>query len=540
MTVIEMAVGDEGSRFNTVVAIALITTLLMVLLLPMAFAAGKETSYSAYEDTSDASQLSDVRTTLGPRGAQIGEGVESQGYNIANTISTPMLVNDWKKPHLTMLLIVGPEKPIDETEAQAIYDFVTKEGGKVVVAADNSNANTLAGMFGLTYYDAPLFDSQQMYGIINEDGDEFMHPTNVWGLQSINKDDSEMQESERNTGCSDQMIEVKSLDSCRMPVMYRQPTGIKVGALETDDPESSDFIQRDINVLSYASKAAFIDIARDGKEGTLQNDAPGDIALTVRIDYPGIMTSDLLRGAAGDSDSGIGDLTVTGSIVFVADDEVFANQYWTLSRAEEAGLSDECTGATCWQNELTGGDFWQGNHAYFHALIWDMMELDNNDLANTIKNQRDNFNIVFDESRHVTGVASQPFIETISTIVLLTSDDFLKWLIILNLGLLLLVSIMVVPEKANWRHVFDLTRFRERPTKLDATQYRQRVQKALFAKVRVFYDLTRDQMALKTPAEVQQMIGDPRLVELAYSTTRTYSPQELRELLTSIRKWGKK
>ena len=51
MTVVKMAVGDEGSRFNTVVAIALITTLLMVLLLPMAFAAGKETSYSAYEDS---------------------------------------------------------------------------------------------------------------------------------------------------------------------------------------------------------------------------------------------------------------------------------------------------------------------------------------------------------------------------------------------------------------------------------------------------------------------------------------------------------
>ena len=45
-------------------------------------------------------------------------------------------------------------------------------------------------------------------------------------------------------------------------------------------------------------------------------------------------------------------------------------------------------------------------------------------------------------------------------------------------------------REANWRHVFDLTRFRERPTKLDSTQYRQRVQKALFAKVRVFYDHT--------------------------------------------------
>ena len=535
-----MAVVEEQSRFNTIVAISLISTLLLVLLLPMAFAAGKDTTYSAYEDSSDAAQLSDARTTLGPIGGGIDE-VQGQGYNIANTISTPMLVNDWKKPHLTMLLVVGPEKPIDETEAQAIFDFVTEEGGKVIVASDNSNANTLAGMFGLTYYDAPLYDSQHMYAVINEDGDEFLHPTNVWGLHSINKDESEMQDSEKSTGCTEQMIDNRILDSCRVPMMFRQPTGIKIGALETDDPESSNYVERDVNVLSYASKSAFVDIAGDGKEGTLENDAPGDIALTVRIDYPGIKASDLLRGAAGDAESGgIGDLTVTGSIVFVADDEVFANQYWTLARAMEAGLSDECTGQTCWQNELTGGDFWQGNHAFFHALIWDMMELDNNELANSITTQRDNFNIVFDESRHVTGVASQPFIETISTIVLLTSDDFLKWLIILNLGLLLLVSIMVVPEKANWRHVFDLTRFRERPTKLDSNEYRQRVQKALFAKVRVFYDLTRDQMALKTPAEVQQMIGDPRLVELAYSTTRTYSPQELRELLTSIRRWGKK
>ena len=29
----------------------------------------------------------------------------------------------------------------------------------------------------------------------------------------------------------------------------------KSRSLETDDPESSDYIQRDINVLSYASKA---------------------------------------------------------------------------------------------------------------------------------------------------------------------------------------------------------------------------------------------------------------------------------------------
>ena len=44
-------------------------------------------------------------------------------------------------------------------------------------------------------------------------------------------------------------------------------------------------------------------------------------------------------------------------------------------------------------------------------------------------------------------------------------------------------------------------------------------------KVRIFNDLTRDEMALKPPAEVQTMIGNPRLVELAYSQNRTYSPE---------------
>ena len=105
--------------------------------------------------------------------------------------------------------------------------------------------------------------------------------------------------------------------------------------------------------------------------------------------------------------------------------------------------------------------------------------------------------------------------------------------------LLLLVAMMVVPEKSNWRHVFDLTRFRERPEKLDSSLYRQRVRESLMTKVRIFNDLTRDEMALKPPAEVQTMIGNPRLVELAYSQNRTYSPEELRELLQTIRRWGK-
>ena len=83
---------------------------------------------------------------------------QEERYFVANTMSTPMLVNDWKDPHRTMLAIIGPEKPIDDTEAQEVYRFVTEKGGKVIVAADNTNANKLANMFGVTFFNDPLMD----------------------------------------------------------------------------------------------------------------------------------------------------------------------------------------------------------------------------------------------------------------------------------------------------------------------------------------------------------------------------------------------
>ena len=147
--------------------------------------------------------------------------------------------------------------------------------------------------------------------------------------------------------------------------------------------------------------------------------------------------------------------------------------------------------------------------------------------------------MVFDESRHITGVVSAPFVESMGTVVLLTSNNFLKWLVVLNVGLLLLVAMMVVPQKENWRHVFDLTKFNQRPNKLDPGSYRLRVKQALITKIRVHHDLTRDEMASKQPSEVQAMIGDPRLVELVYNESKTYSPQELRKMMQAIRRWGR-
>ena len=80
-----------------------------------------------------------------------------------------------------------------------------------------------------------------------------------------------------------------------------------------------------------------------------------------------------------------------------------------------------------------------------------MMEFENSNLSIQVRQgdyagDKSNFQIVFDESRHITGVVSAPFIETMGTVVLLTSNQFLKWLVVLNVALLLLVAMMVVPE----------------------------------------------------------------------------------------------
>ena len=281
-------------------------------------------------------------------------------------------------------------------------------------------------------------------------------------------------------------------------------------------------------------------MARTGDAGDYRNPAPGDLALVIRADYP-VKAFDKPQESQGGfvGTTEVAEVDVTGSITFVADDEAFSNMLWDLQQAQTQGIRSNCdTVNSCWLDVLPEGQ-WNGNSAYFSALIFDMMEHRNPELSSTFRDDKSQYQIVFDESRHSTGRLSAPFVETMGTVVLLTSNPFLKWLVVLNVGLLLLVSMMVVPQKENWRHVFDLTRFKERPGKLDPSTYRERVQQALFTKVRVHYDLTRDQLALKPPSEVQDMINDPKLVELAYSQSRVYQSQELRQLMVAIRKWGK-
>jgi len=514
---------------ETWLKVGLVSSLLLSVLVISLVSWDKNTVLSPYNNAADEysmQQLTEMRNVL-----------EDREFSIANTMSTPMLVNDWNDPHRTMLIIAGPEKPFDAAEASALHDFVTKKGGKVILAASSTNAQLVASEFGVKYFDAPVYDDQRFYEV--EDDLGTLQPADyrrLWSVASVNQNISEMG-GERLVPCSQEMTSNAQVDNCRMPVLFHRPTAIQV----LDEQSDSD---REISILAAASTSARVAKYPDNIDSD-QNPTLGEgmTGLIIRIDYPVTDVLDVIQN------KDYGEIDVTGSIVFVSDHSVLANHLWDADLGEENGYL-QCispaylqNGHNCWDTDPDGlssglgNTDWNGNSQYFSALIYDMMEFDNPELSSTITRSPSEFYVVFDESRHVSSPLISPFTEAMGVVVLLTSDVVLKWLIILNLFALLAIAIMVVPEKENWRHVFDLTRFRERPSKLNPSQYQARTRDALLSKVRQFNDLTRDEFMRKSPAEIMQMVRDPRLVELI-SSTRTYSNEELREVIPQIRRWG--
>ena len=101
-------------KMETWLLVGFIVALLLSTSIIVVTSFSKDTVYSAYVTDADEElqlqQISTMRSDLGEDG---------MGYDVANTMSTPMLVNDWREPHRTMLVIAAPEKPFDNAEAEA-------------------------------------------------------------------------------------------------------------------------------------------------------------------------------------------------------------------------------------------------------------------------------------------------------------------------------------------------------------------------------------------------------------------------------------
>ena len=294
--------------------VGLVVSILLSTVLIVLASSSKETVFSPYVRDADGDyqyqQLSKMRDTLG----ESDDGKSGEKYSIYNTMSTPMLVNDWQDPHRTMLIIAAPEKPFDAAEAQAIHDFVTEKGGKVILAANSTNAKRVAEEFGVLYFDAPVSDAKWYYEVTDATGGRLApQETRLWSVASVSEDLDLMDEASLRTPCTEVEVSSGATDNCRMPVLFHSPTAIQVLDVEDDS--------REVSVLASASDQAFV--ARSGFDiNNVANPKTGKTDLIVRIDYPNIDAYDTK------SDGDNGEVSVTGSIVFVSDHSVFANHLW--------------------------------------------------------------------------------------------------------------------------------------------------------------------------------------------------------------------
>ena len=216
--------------------------------------AGKTTVFSPYENGSEyeEQQLTFMRDSL-------------EDFTVANTMSTPMLVNDWQNPHRTLLVIAAPEKPFDAAEAAAIHDFVTERAGKVILASNSTNAQLVAEEFGVKYFDAPVRDdinTGRYYEVTNDNGDRITPDTKkLWSVASVTRDISTMGD-EKAVPCSEDDVNQENVRNCRMPVLFHRPTAIQVLDEQADEG-------RDVHVLAAASTSAEIDAGKGESNPTL-------------------------------------------------------------------------------------------------------------------------------------------------------------------------------------------------------------------------------------------------------------------------------
>ena len=394
------------------------------------------------------------------------------GYTIANTMSTPMLVNDWKNPR-TLLIIAAPEK-LDAAEAAALHDFVTKKGGKVILASNSSNAQPVADLFGVssstTLWLIPTATTR-------------CKATTATPAPDARRSGGRQPDAQRHrnagrspSGMLEAQVTSRDLDNCRLPVLFHRPTAIQV--LEDQDESG-----RTVSVLTAASTPAFIARA-DYNPDNIAGGAEGRQTSSCAWTTPSTAFLTPLPAA------GKGRL---GSREASSSSPTTPSLQTTCGRQGKPTPPASCNATVRSTKRAMPPRVGPGRPRHRPrrqcmgrqpALLHRTRGLHDGTRqrgVSTVYRTNSNFNVVFDESRHVAGALTMPFTEAVGAVVLLTSDGLLKWLIGMNL-FALWPSPSWSCQKENWRHVFDLTRFRERPTKLDPTQYQRRTREAFLSR----------------------------------------------------------
>jgi len=270
-----------------------------------------------------------------------------------------------------------------------------------------------------------------------------------------------------------------------------------------------------------------------------------------------------------------------GSIVFMADPSIFMNDLYSLNHIrydvnlpfdprgdardnDGDGLIDEDreileeTGEDVTQDDRedlnnladNSPDYWSEKEVQDYPWLTDDMvgrdklDYDNQrfllDLVRHLcpAEQGETNLILIDESRHrETGHFIKPVYRSMELTAYLTSNPFYAYPIVMSIGILMLFVTLLIKDKENWVHLFDISTLHPRgqiprDPKLQTTKLKI----ALKEKVRLVKGLSPEEFASLNEVTVMSSIRDPDLIELMQTEDRVYTQQDIKRMMEKIKK----
>jgi hypothetical protein len=149
--------------------------------------------------------------------------------------------------------------------------------------------------------------------------------------------------------------------------------------------------------------------------------------------------------------------------------------------------------------------------------------------------------IVFDESRHhQENEFLIPVYATIHVITFLTSDPWYSAAMIIIFVLLLSFTIVLVKNKENWVHRHNINVLNPRRSLPGVrSEQMERVRWAILSKARLSRGLSPEEFQALSPQEVNNIIKDPLLIEIARNPNRTTTDEEMKMVMDKVSRFGK-
>ncbi|MCD6383706.1 MAG: hypothetical protein J7L88_04520 [Thermoplasmata archaeon] len=273
----------------------------------------------------------------------------------------------------------------------------------------------------------------------------------------------------------------------------------------------------------------------------------------------------------------LSELDELGSIVFISDPSIFANELYTLNHItfdvsypedyKGDGVDNDGDGLIDEDREIAfepsqpsvedkkdpdnlannAPDYWSDNRPdlfgrrkgdpiydydnwrFLLTLIYHLL---------TPEKEGETLTVLVDESRHfVSSPMLKPVYSTLGKTAFATSDPYVAGSVVGFLTLVFVGIALALREKESWIHKFDISVLHPRRNlPRDSKVQTMRLRLALQEKIRLVKGLSPEEFASLNKSVILSAIRDPELQELLREENKVYSPEDMERLMEKIKK----